>query len=183
MKNNKTRFITYTAVLLALLLGVQFLTQSFSQFVTGSLVNLILLVSVFIVGIGSGLIIGLVSPFLAFFVGIGPAFIQITPFMAIANIILVSIASLVRKYIAKGNKKDVLITGAGLVTAAIAKTTFFWVGLVLIALPLIPGINEKQLAVISTAFTWPQLVTALIGSTLAMIIVPLLKKALKAGTT
>jgi hypothetical protein len=168
-----------TAVMLALLIGVQFGTRSFGQFVTGSLVNLILLVSAFLVGTGAGLAVAALSPFLAFGVGIGPAFIQIVPFIAVGNVIFVLIAQIVKNRIAYSGTKDAFITASGLAAASIAKTLFLWVGLVIIALPMIPGINEKQMAVISASFTWPQLVTALIGSVLAMALVPMLKRALK----
>ena len=44
--NRKTLWITETAVLLALLVGLQFVTKAMGQFVTGSCVNLVLGVAV-----------------------------------------------------------------------------------------------------------------------------------------
>lgn len=172
-----TLFITQTAVMIALLLGIQFITRPLGQLITGSLVNMILLTSLFILGISSGLTVGIMSPFLAFLVGIGPAFPQIIPFMAVGNAIIVLMASFVRRHAAKKDFKDIVITVAGLFIASIAKFLFLWIGLVTIALPLIPGIKEQQAAIISAAFSWPQLVTALVGSSLAMMVVPLLKRA------
>ena len=182
MKYKRIVYITQTAVMLALLMGVQFTTRSFGQLVTGTLVNLILLVSVFIIGLHSGLTIAALSPFLAFMVGMGPAFINIVPFISGANAILVIVAYFVRNHIAQKSVKKIIFTATGLIAASVAKTFFLWVGLVIIALPLIPGINEKQIAVISAAFTWQPLVTALIGSTLTMIIMPVLKIAIKNKT-
>lgn len=180
MKNNKAIYITQTAVMLALLIGVQFITRSFGQFVTGSMVNLILLVSVFIIGIYGGVTIAVLSPILAFLAGIGPAFIQIIPFIAIGNALFVTVAWLISKnYIGKLSAKDITISTIGLIAASISKFLFLWLGLVTIALPLIPGIKEKQAAVIGAAYSWPQLITALIGSMLVMMIVPQLKKAIK----
>jgi hypothetical protein len=180
MKNTKISYITQTAVMLALLIVVQLLSRSFGQFVTGSLVNLILLVSVFIIGIYGGITIAVISPLLAFLAGIGPAFIQIIPFIAIGNALFVTFAWLIAKnFIAKLNIKDIMITSIGLISASVIKFLFLWIGLVMIALPLIPGIKEKQMAVIGASFSWPQLITALIGSILAMMIVPHLKKAIK----
>lgn len=180
MKNNKVMYITQTAVMLALLIGVQLLTRSFGQFVTGSMVNLILLVSVFIIGIYGGLTIAVLSPLLAFLSGIGPAFIQIIPFIAIGNALFVVLAWLIAKnFIGCSSSKEIAISSLGLMVASITKFLFLWVGVVLFALPLIPGIKEKQIAVMSAAFSWPQLVTALIGSVMAMIIIPQLKKAIK----
>lgn len=180
MKNNNVRTITQTAVMLALLIVVQLFTRSFGQFITGSLVNLILLVSVFMIGIYGGLTIAVLSPILAFAAGIGPAFVQIIPFIAIGNALLVIIAWLIAgKHIRCSSTKEFTASVVGLVVASACKFLFLWIGVVMIALPTIPGIKEKQLAVIGAAFSWPQLVTALIGSALALIIVPQLKKALK----
>jgi len=182
MRNSKVIYITQTAVMLALLIVVQFLTRSFGQLVTGSIVNLILLVSVFIIGIYGGITLAVLSPLLAFLAGIGPAFIQIIPFIAIGNALFVTIAWFIaKKSISNMNTKGILISSTGLITASIGKFLFLWLGLVVVALPLIPGIKEKQVAVISASFSWPQLITALIGSILAMMIIPLLKKAIKQG--
>jgi hypothetical protein len=179
MKNNKITYITQTAVMLALLIGSQFITRSFGQFVTGSIVNLILLVSVFIIGIYGGVTIAVLSPILAFLSGIGPAFIQIIPFIAIGNVLFVTIAWLIAKnFIGNLSTRDIIISSIGLIAASVSKFLFLWIGIVMVALPLIPGIKEKQIAIISASFSWPQLITALIGSMLAMMIIPPLKKAI-----
>lgn len=180
MKNSKATYITQTAVMLALLIGAQFVTRSFGQFVTGSMVNLILLVSVFVIGIYGGVTIAVLSPLLAFLAGIGPAFIQIIPIIAIGNALFVTIAWLIGKnFISKASLKDTMIATAGLLAASISKFLFLWIGIVKITLPLIPGIKAKQIAVMSAAFSWPQLITALAGSVLAMIIAPVLMRNLK----
>ena len=180
MKNSKIIYITQTAVMLALLIVVQLITRSFGQLVTGSIVNLILLVSVFIIGIYGGVTIAVLSPLLAFLAGIGPAFIQIIPFIAIGNTLYVIIAWFTaRGFIAQPGTKDIALSSIGLIAASISKFLFLWLGIVVFALPLIPGIKEKQVAVISASFSWPQLITALTGSILAMMIVPHLKKAIK----
>jgi len=166
--------------MLALLIGTQFVTRSLGQFVTGTLVNLILLVSVFTVGLGGGLAVAVASPFLAFLAGIGPALPQVVPFVAAGNAVLVSSAYLVRRYIAEKDIKKKGIAAAGLIGAGAAKTLFLWVGLVQVALPLLPGLKEPQIAMLGSAFTWPQLVTSLCGGALAMLIMPLLQKAAKA---
>ena len=182
MKDKKTLYIVQTAVMLALLIATQFFTQAFSQFVTGSLVNLILLISVFMIGLGGGLLIAAVSPFCAFFMGVGPAFIQIVPFVAVGNAIFVAVAWTVRKFIAEPAAAKKILAAAGLITASVVKMLFLWVGLVVFMLPLIPGLKAAQITLIGTAFTWPQLITALIGSALAMIIFPLLRKAIRPGS-
>ena len=67
--NKKIRWITETAIMLALLVTLQALTKGFGQLVTGSCVNAILAVSVLVGGLWSGLTIALVSPVLAFLLG------------------------------------------------------------------------------------------------------------------
>ena len=41
------------------------------------------------------------------------------------------------------------------------------------------GLAEKQVAMLSASFSWPQLVTALIGGVLAVTIAPAIRKAVK----
>ncbi|WP_265458281.1 hypothetical protein [Enterococcus sp. HY326] len=90
--NRKAHWITQTAVLLAMLVAVQGLTSALgNQFVTGTLVNLILIVAVSLGGISSGLTIAIVSPFFARIFGIGPVFWQITLCVALGNAVLVLI--------------------------------------------------------------------------------------------
>ena len=64
--NKKIRWITETAVMLALLVSLQALTKPMGQLVTGSCVNTILAVSVLVGGYSCGLTVALISPVLAF---------------------------------------------------------------------------------------------------------------------
>jgi len=68
-----------------------------------------------------------------------------------------------------------------MVIGAILKFLVLWVGIVQIALSLIPDIKPPQVDAMSLMFSWPQLVTAAIGSTLAIVIVPRLMKILKSA--
>ena len=52
--NKKIRWITETAVMLALLVSLQALTKPMGQLVTGSCVNAVLAVSALVGGIGCG---------------------------------------------------------------------------------------------------------------------------------
>ena len=80
--NKKIRFITETALMLALLVSLQALTKGFGQLVTGSCVNAILAVSVLVGGLGSGITVALVSPVLAFVLGIAPQILTVPAIMA-----------------------------------------------------------------------------------------------------
>ena len=169
----KTLWIAETAVMIALLVALQGLTTPAGQFVTGSCVNRILGVSTLVGGLWCGLTVALLSPFFAFALGIGPALIQIVPAIAVGNIVLVLVLfSLCRKA-----KKLSPLSYGGAVAASVCKFAALYALVVLLLLPLL-GLPEKQVAMMSAMFSWPQLVTALIGSFLAVTVAPIIRKAL-----
>ena len=169
----KTLWIAETAVMIALLVALQGLTKPAGQFVTGSCVNLILGVSTLVGGLWCGLTVALLSPFFAFLLGIGPALIQIVPAIAVGNIVLVLVLFLICR---KAKKLSPLSYG-GAVAASVCKFAALYALVVLLLLPLL-GLPEKQVAMMSAMFSWPQLVTALIGSFLAVTVSPVIRKAL-----
>ena len=169
----KTLWIAETAVMIALLVALQGLTKPAGQFVTGSCVNLILGVSTLVGGLWCGLTVALLSPFFAFLFGIGPALIQIVPAIAVGNIVLVLVLFLICR---KAKKLSPLSYG-GAAVASVCKFAALYALVVLLLLPLL-GLPEKQVAMMSAMFSWPQLVTALIGSFLAVTVAPVIRKAL-----
>ena len=169
----KTLWIAETAVMIALLVALQGLTKPAGQFVTGSCVNLILGVSTLVGGLWCGLTVALLSPFFPFALGIGPALIQIVPAIAVGNIVLVLVLWLICR---KAKKLSPLSYG-GAVVASVCKFAVLYALVVLLLLPLL-GLPEKQVAMMSAMFSWPQLVTALIGSFLAVTVSPVIRKAL-----
>ena len=80
---NKILWITRTAVMMALLVTLQWATSGLSQFVTGSCVNAVLAVATLTAGLWSGVAVALLSPFCAFLLGIGPKLIQMVPAIAL----------------------------------------------------------------------------------------------------
>ncbi len=179
MKNrNKILWITETAVMLALLVAVQGITSGLgNQFITGSCVNLILATTALVVGLWGGAVVAAVSPFMAFLFNIGPKFVQLLPVIAVGNLVLVLVLSLIAS---KG--KQALVSGIiAWLAAAVAKFATLYLLMVKLLVPALVGngtIPQKASAVLSAQFSWPQLVTALIGGGIAMLIVPVLKKAL-----
>ena len=81
----KTVWIARTAVCLALLIAIQFLTKSLGQLVTGSCVNLVLAIAALIGGVWSGVTVAVISPFCAYLLGIGPAFLPLVPCVSLGN--------------------------------------------------------------------------------------------------
>ena len=170
----KTVWIVRTAVCLALLLVLQLATKSLGQFVTGSCVNLVLAMAALIGGVWSGVIVAAVSPFCAYALGIGPAFFPLVPCVALGNAVYaVLFALLVGKFLT-GKR---LAAWGCIVLAAAAKFLTLYLVLVKLVAPMI--VPAAKLSTVTAAFTWPQLVTALIGGTLTCLLAPVVQKALE----
>ena len=69
--------------------------------------------------------------------------------------------------------------GIALIVGAILKFAALYLGIVKFAVPVLLALPEAKAAVVGAAFSWPQLITAVIGGFIALLIVPTLKKALK----
>lgn len=173
----KVQWITRTGVLLAVLIVLQAVTKSLGQLVTGSCVNAVLAVAALTCGLGSGLVIALVSPVLAFLLGIAPQLVTVPAIMA-GNAVFVLVLS---RIAAGGTVKKVLLWLA----AAIAKFAVLYLLVVkLICGVMAPGLLEggmlkaPMLKALPVMFAWPQLFTALIGGGIALLMAPVLRKAL-----
>ena len=174
--NKNVLWITRSAVFTALLIVTQLTTAAFgNQFVTGPLVNLILIVAVSLCGLKTGLTVAVISHVFAKLIGIGP-FWALVPFIALGNITLV----LVWHYI--GNREFkyeiIKITGTILI-AAFLKFIVVYLGAVKIAVPFLLELPEAAAAAVSATFSVTQFFTASIGGLIAAAILPVLKKALK----
>ncbi len=183
--DKKVRYITETAVMLALLVALQAVTKPLGQLVTGSFVNCVLAVTVLLVGMYGGVTVALVSPIFAFLLGIAPNFVTVLPIM-IGNVCFVVLLGLIYKrgrpvwrqpvalIAAAGVKFGVLYLLVAEVICGVAADALLGkkIGSVVV---LAPPMLQKLPAM----FTWPQLFTALIGGGVALLIAPVLRKALK----
>lgn len=176
----KIRWITETAVLLALLIVLQWVTKPLGQIVTGSCVNAVLAVAALFVGLGGGLTVAFLSPLCAYLLGIAPNLVAVPAIMA-GNAVFVLLLKLIA-----GNVKTLWKNVTAWLAAAVAKFAALYIlVVVLICGPLSGSLLEAGLmkkpmiAVMTASFSWPQLVTALIGGALAFVLVPVLKKALR----
>ena len=84
----KIRWITETAVMLALLVALQALTKPMGQLVTGSCVNTVLAIAALVGGLSCGLVVALCSPVLAFLLGIAPQILTV-PAIMVGNAVYV----------------------------------------------------------------------------------------------
>ncbi len=172
--NKKVLWITQTGVLVALLVIAQMITAPMGNtLLTGSIVNLILIVSTMMCGIYTGVSVAVVSPIFAKFIGIGPLWTLI-PFIAIGNIVIVMSWYLI------GNKKmknPMISYVLACIVGAVLKGLTLYILVARFAVPILLQLQEPQATVISGTFSMPQLVTALVGGLVAIVVVPILKKA------
>lgn len=179
--NKKVRWITETAVMLALLVALQAVTKPLGQLVTGSCVNAVLAVSALVGGLASGLTVALISPVLAYLLGIAPQILTV-PAIMVGNSLYVVLLWLLADKSGKNLLRQVC---AWLVAAAVKAGVLY-----LLVAKLICGVlsesllaagtlKEPMLKALPATFSWTQLFTALIGGAVALLIVPVIRKALK----
>ena len=172
--SKRVLYITETAVMTALLIVLQYVTKPAGQYVTGSCVNAVLAVSVLAVGLWSGVTVALLAPFFAFLLGIGPQLFPITPSIAVGNLVFVLLLFL----LAGGKDLPLWRKGVAWIVAAAAKFAVLY-ALVVKILCVVLTLKEAQIATFTVMFSYPQLVTALVGGGIALLLTPLLRRALK----
>lgn len=181
----KTLWITETAVMLALLITLQALTKSLGQLVTGSCVNAVLAIVVLLIGMSSGITVAVISPVCAYLFGIAPNFVTVLPIM-IGNVCYV----VVLRLIAGKSHKPLWKQPVALISAAGVKFGVLYLLVVKVICGVASGallgkklgdiviLASPMLKLLPTMFAWPQLFTALIGGAVALLITPVLRKAL-----
>ena len=177
--NKKIRWITETAIMLALLVTLQAITKPLGQLVTGSFVNAVLAVTVLVAGLYSGITVAIISPVLAYLLNIAPQILTV-PAIMVGNTIYV-----VLLYILVGKRNDLPRKLLGWLLASVAKFIVLygivkWLICGVLAESLLAAgtLKPPMLSALPATFSWPQLFTALIGGGAALLIVPVLRKAL-----
>ena len=182
--HNAVRWVARTAMGIALIILAQLLGKVFpagavivgpfsvNQLVTGSLVNCVLFVFTAMSGIGCGVTVGIVSAMLAQFIGIGPAVAAVSPVVACGNALLCVVYGLI---IAKMGTEGVRQWRA-MAIAAIFKCAFLWIAVPAL-LSALTGVKPQQVTALSIMFSWPQGCTALIGGSLASLVIPRIRRA------
>lgn len=187
---NKIRWITETAVMLALLICLQWAGSRIpdpltKQLITGTAVNCVLAVTTLLVGFNSGIAVALISPIFAFLFGIASNFITVAPIMLGNSCYVALLYVIIGKARKFGWRQPV-----ALITAAGVKFAVLYVLVVKVICGVASGallgkklgdimlLNDKMMTMLPTMFTWPQLITALTGGIIALSILPVLRKAL-----
>ena len=178
--NKKIRWITETAVMLALLVALQAITKPLGQLVTGSFVNTVLAVTVLFAGLYSGITVAVISPVLAYLLGIAPQILTV-PAIMVGNTVYVVLLYFIA---GKNSRKIFRQIAAWLVAAAAKFATLYavvvWLICGVFAQKLLASgmLKAPMLKALPATFSWPQLFTALIGGGVALLIAPVLRKAL-----
>ncbi len=177
--SKRVLWITQTGVLVALLIVSQAVTSGLSTLVTGSIVNLILIVGVMVCGLPTGVCVAALSPIFAKFFGIGPLW-ALVPFIMLGNLMIVVVWHVVGNMdMSKISDKQVVKHIIACVCGAVFKFLTLFILITKFAVPVLLQLEEPQASVISAAFSVPQLITALIGGGLAIMVIPVLRKALE----
>lgn len=160
----KTKKIVRTGMFLAVALVFQIGFRQFSQPVVGSLVNMTLLLATLIIGPVRAVIIGTLTPVIAFLLGIiGIPFL--VPIIAVGNAVMIGVFYGVKK----GMRHKVALW-VGLVVAAVFKFAFLFVAVRSLLTVVMSKVPDPVLA----TFSLPQLTTAMVGGTLAVVLYKLL---------
>ncbi|MDD3394014.1 MAG: ECF transporter S component [Clostridia bacterium] len=159
----KTKQLVLTALLLAMCIVFQSL-KGISVYLTGSAVNALLIMATLAVGTSSGIFIALISPVIAYFMGLTPI-MQMVPIM----LFVVMIGNLTLVLLASRGRREKL--PAWLALGAILKAVVLWLLVWYAVLPYFGGaVPEKMAAVVKTTFSITQLITAVIGCAIAYVI-------------
>ncbi len=172
-----TKQITQTALLLSICIASQFF-KNLSVYITGPIINICIILTVLMIGLGSGVILSIVTPVTAFLIAPSPIMSGIPlviPCIMIGNSILaISVWVFQKKLLMSTASIRVII---GIVVGAISKAIFMGVTIVLILLPLFSGniaVPAQKLPILlqtaKVTFSITQFVTAIIGGVISYVI-------------
>ena len=166
----KTKKIATLGVLLAIMLVFQFL-KGVSPYITGPVVNLVLIIVTYYFSLSSGILFSVIAPITSFIISPSPilkAMPLIVVFIALGNIVLCFFVNLLK------NKNLAL----DLFVASTLKAIFMGVSISLIIIPIFSkgtALPEVALATSKFTFSITQLITAYTGSIIAFIVFKTLK--------
>lgn len=148
-----------------LIIGMMLLASMIkNQFITGTIVNALFLIATVLLGLRQAIVIAFIPSMISYFTGLLPAPLgAFIPFIITGNIVLISIFYLIKN-------KNIFLSFA---CASVAKFAFLFLS----SSYLYQWIIGKQLSAnILLMMSWPQLVTAILGSILAFLFLTFLKK-------
>lgn len=177
MKKFNTKALAQAAVLLAICIISQFF-KNLSVYITGPIINACLIICVPSAGLSWAILLSVVTPITSFIITGSPimsAIPLIIPCVMVGNAILVVCVALL-----KNKPNDKIGQPLSMIIGSILKALFMGVVISLIIIPaLLPQDKAPMMKVFQTTFSITQLITALIGSVLAYVIMIPLKKILR----
>ncbi len=154
---------------LAFLTALTLIIQSLGlpQLMTGPLINTVLLITAHVLGLGSGIFLGIITPAVALIRGQLPAVLApMLPFIAVGNGTLVFIYLLVRRLTEK-RLRNLLSLVCAVIAAAFGKFLIILMA-VRMVVPIFTG--HRFPAAIETVMSLPQFLTAVTGGILFILI-------------
>lgn len=170
---NTVQKLVRASLLLALAIAAQAVGRSFpqiSQLFVGSIVNAVLIIAAISSGMQWGILVGGLTPLLAWSIGQLPApFGPFVPFIMLGNIIFVVIFSVINKM---GNKASIF----GVIISSLLKFGFLSLASSKLITVFNLGVPKKVADKLVISMGTPQLITALLGGFIALVLTNLLKK-------
>ncbi|KKS35388.1 MAG: [Fe] hydrogenase, HymD subunit [Parcubacteria group bacterium GW2011_GWC2_42_12] len=140
------------------------------QWLTGPIINAILILVLFLVGIRSALVVALVPSLMALAGGLLPAILApVVPFIMISNAIFILTIDWFYNQ-AKNSGKGYWL---GVMLGAILKFVFLYLSVNWITKLLL---KKELAAAVANMMSWPQLATAVLGGLIAFVILKWLKR-------
>ena len=172
--DRKVRCITRTAGMLALLVALQAVTRSMGQLVTGSFVNGVLAVTALTIGLSGGITVAVLSPVLAYLLGVAPQIITLPAIMAGNTVFVITMYFVAGKY----HRQIVAWLCAAVFKFVVLYVFVVWLlcGVLSERLLASGALQAPMLQALPAMFSWPQMVTALVGGGAALLIMPILRK-------
>ncbi|MDF2673763.1 MAG: transporter component [Clostridiales bacterium] len=173
-ENNKgIQNLIRSGLFLAIAIVFQLIGKNFpqvSQLLVGPAVNSVLLLTTYVCGTNYGIAAAALTPILAFLLGQFPApLAPFIPFIMIGNVVYV---------LAFGILKNKTKVGEyiGVIVGSLLKFLFLYFSASKLVILLGLGIPQKALSKLGTMMGVPQLITALFGGVIAIIIIEILKR-------
>jgi len=174
--NNNLKNLTRAAFLLAIAIIFQLIGRTFpgiGQILVGPAVNAILILAATICGLWLGVAVGILTPLLAWILGqLAAPLAPFIPFIIVGNLIFVILYYNFRKI----NKYGDII---GIIIGAIFKFLFLFLSATKIVVALNIFTNPKIIKTLSVAMGVLQLITALVGGMIALVLLKLLKNKIR----
>ena len=172
MKSN-TQKLVRASLLLAIAIAFQIIGRNLpeiNQFLVGPVINCILILTVLLCDKWHGVAVGILTPLLAWFVGqLAAPLAPFIPFIILGNFLFVYVFSLY-------SKGKLVKRSFGIIIAALFKYGFLAISATKLINVFNLGFPPKIASALAVSMGSPQLITAVTGGALALILITVLEK-------